>query len=67
MVETVITSHQLLPKFKQILKDAPYVKKIVYFENMIKETETMFGIGIGIQQPKHSDRQVTNDQNWWQR
>ena len=39
-VETVITSHELLPKFKQILKDTPYVKKIVYFENMIKETET---------------------------
>jgi long-chain acyl-CoA synthetase len=39
-VDTVITSHELLPKFKQILKDTPYVKKIIYFENQIKETDT---------------------------
>ena len=39
-VDTIITSHELLPKFKQILKDTPYVKKIIYFENQIKETDT---------------------------
>ena len=39
-VETVITSHELLPKFKKILKFTPTVKNIVYFENPIKATHT---------------------------
>ena len=39
-VDTVITSHELLPKLKQILKDTPFVKKHIYFENQIKETDT---------------------------
>jgi len=38
-VETVITSHELLPKFKNILKDCPNVKQIVYFDNPIKRTD----------------------------
>merc|ERR1719312_1568760 len=37
-VETVITSHELLPKFRKILKNTPHVKKIIYFENPIKKT-----------------------------
>ena len=37
--ETVITSHELLPKFKNILDNTPHVKKIIYFENPIKRTE----------------------------
>ena len=37
-VETVITSHELLPKFKKILKSTPKVKNIVFFENPIKKT-----------------------------
>jgi len=37
-VETVITSHELLPKFRRILKSTPHVKKIIYFENPIKKT-----------------------------
>ena len=37
-VETVITSHELLPKFRRILKNTPHVKKIIYFENPIKKT-----------------------------
>lgn len=37
--ETVITSHELLPKFKNILSNTPHVKKIVYFENPIKRTD----------------------------
>ena len=39
-VETVITSHELLPKFKKILGSTPTVKNIVYFENPIKTTNT---------------------------
>ena len=39
-VDTVITSHELLPKFKQILKDTPFVKNIIYFENPIQKTST---------------------------
>ena len=38
--ETVITSHELLPKFKKILLSTPSVKNIVYFENPIKKTPT---------------------------
>eukprot|EP00088_Acartia_fossae_P008574 TRINITY_DN14113_c1_g1_i4.p1 TRINITY_DN14113_c1_g1~~TRINITY_DN14113_c1_g1_i4.p1 ORF type:complete len:697 (+),score=216.34 TRINITY_DN14113_c1_g1_i4:275-2092(+) len=39
-VETVITSHELLPKFKKILKDRKdKVKTIVYIENPIKQTD----------------------------
>ena len=38
--ETVITSHELLPKFKKILPSTPSVKNIVYFENPIKKTPT---------------------------
>jgi len=39
-VETVITSHELLPKFRAILKKTPNVKRIVYFDNPIKRTDT---------------------------
>ena len=38
--ETVITSHELLPKFKKILPSTSSVKNIVYFENPIKKTPT---------------------------
>jgi len=38
-VETVITSHELLPKFRNILKTTPHVKKIIYFENPITKTD----------------------------
>ena len=36
----VITSHELLPKFKNILPHAPSVTTIVYFEHQIKSTST---------------------------
>jgi len=39
-VEVVITSHELLPKFKNILKQTPNVKQIIYFDNPIKRTDT---------------------------
>jgi len=39
-VETVITSHELLPKFKKILGGTPTVKRIIYFDNPIKRTDT---------------------------
>jgi len=39
-VETVITSHELLPKFKKILPHTPSVKKIVFFDSPIKQTTT---------------------------
>jgi len=36
----VITSHELLPKFKNILTQAPTVTTIVYFEHQINSTNT---------------------------
>jgi len=39
-VDTVITSHELLPKFRKILKETPSVKRIIYFDNPIKRTDT---------------------------
>ena len=39
-METVITSHELLPKFRGILKGGEdKVKTIVYMENPIKRTD----------------------------
>jgi len=38
-VETVITTHELLPKFRNILKSCPNVKQIIYFDNPIKRTD----------------------------
>ena len=39
-LETVIMSHELLPKFKKILKSTPKVKNIVFFETPMKKTAT---------------------------
>lgn len=39
-VQTVITSHEILPKFKTILKATPNIKQIIYFDNPIKRTDT---------------------------
>jgi len=39
-VSTVITSHELLPKFKTILHNTPSVKQIIYMDNPIKRTDT---------------------------
>ncbi|XP_012347685.1 long-chain-fatty-acid--CoA ligase 3 isoform X2 [Apis florea] len=39
-VDIVITSHDLLPKFKSLLKILPKVKTIVYMEDQLKPTDT---------------------------
>jgi len=39
-VDTIITSHELLPKFKTILKSTPCVKQIIYFDNPLRRTNT---------------------------
>ncbi|XP_047361763.1 long-chain-fatty-acid--CoA ligase 4 isoform X1 [Vespa velutina] len=39
-VDTVITSHDLLPKFKRLLHVLPEVKNIIYMEDQLKPTET---------------------------
>ncbi|XP_076682579.1 acyl-CoA synthetase long-chain isoform X2 [Andrena cerasifolii] len=39
-VDTVITSHELLPKFKRLLSKLPSVKTIVYMEDQLKPTDT---------------------------
>nr|XP_050860088.1 fatty acid CoA ligase Acsl3 isoform X1 [Vespula vulgaris] len=39
-VNTVITSHDLLPKFKRLLHVLPEVKNIVYMEDQLKQTVT---------------------------
>jgi long-chain acyl-CoA synthetase len=43
-VSTVITSHELMPKLKGILKKLPKVKQIIYFEDQLHKTDaTGFG------------------------
>lgn len=39
-VSVVITSHDLLPKFKTILKSTPKVKIIIYMEDQLSTTDT---------------------------
>lgn len=39
-VEIVITTHELLPKFRTILKELPNVKKIIFMEDQLHQTET---------------------------
>ncbi|XP_058060499.1 fatty acid CoA ligase Acsl3 isoform X1 [Anopheles bellator] len=39
-VTTVITSHELLPKFKTVLSVTPNVKKIIFMEDQLHPTET---------------------------
>ncbi|XP_017797375.1 PREDICTED: long-chain-fatty-acid--CoA ligase 4 isoform X1 [Habropoda laboriosa] len=39
-VDTVITSHDLLPKFKRLLGMAQNVKTIIYMEDQLKPTDT---------------------------
>uniref|UniRef100_U5EWU9 long-chain-fatty-acid--CoA ligase n=1 Tax=Corethrella appendiculata TaxID=1370023 RepID=U5EWU9_9DIPT len=39
-VTTVITSHDLLPKFKEILNKTPKVKTLIFMEDQLKKTET---------------------------
>lgn len=44
----VITSHDLLPKFKRILPMTPRVQMIVFFEDQLNETDTK-GYKAGVQ------------------
>lgn len=37
-VSTVITTHDLLPKFRKILAKTPRVRTIIYMEDQLKET-----------------------------
>jgi long-chain acyl-CoA synthetase len=39
-VDTVITSHDLLPKFKRLLDLVSNVKTIIYMEDQLKSTDT---------------------------
>ncbi|XP_071454206.1 long-chain-fatty-acid--CoA ligase 4 isoform X1 [Hetaerina americana] len=39
-VTTVITTHDLLPKFHNVLEKTPRVNLIIYMEDQLKETET---------------------------
>ncbi|KAG7205605.1 hypothetical protein KM043_007568 [Ampulex compressa] len=39
-VDTVITSHELLPKFKRLLEMVPEVKTVIYMEDQLKPTDT---------------------------
>lgn len=39
-VEMIVTSHELLPKFRNILKECPSVKHIVYMEDPLHKTDT---------------------------
>lgn len=46
-VDAVITSHDLLPKFKRLLEKVPLVKTVVYMEDQLKPTDTT-GFKVGI-------------------
>lgn len=39
-VSVVITSHDLLPKLKSILKSTPKVKTVIYIEDQLSVTDT---------------------------
>lgn len=39
-VSVVITTHDLLPKFKTIIKYTPNVKLLIYMEDQLSETDT---------------------------
>jgi long-chain acyl-CoA synthetase len=39
-VDTIITSHELLPKLRNILKTIPKVKRIIFFEDQLHKTDT---------------------------
>lgn len=39
-VDTVITSYELLPKFKKLLVKVPEVKNIIYMEDQLKQADT---------------------------
>ncbi|KAK9511143.1 hypothetical protein O3M35_005763 [Rhynocoris fuscipes] len=53
-VEIIITSHELLPKFKNILSKTPRVKKIIYMEDQLKKTDTTgFKEGVEIKPYKY--------------
>lgn len=39
-VATIITTHELLPKFKNILAKTPKVTTIIFMEDQIKPTDT---------------------------
>lgn len=38
-VQTVITSYELMPKFKKILALTPTVKRLVYMEDQLKDLD----------------------------
>jgi long-chain acyl-CoA synthetase len=39
-VDTVITSHELLPKIRSILPSIPKVKNVIFFEDQLQKTDT---------------------------
>lgn len=39
-VDTIVTSHELMPKLKKILKTIPKVKTIIFFEDQLHKTDT---------------------------
>lgn len=39
-VQTIVTSHELIPKLKNVIKELPNVKTIVYFEDQLSPTST---------------------------
>ena len=57
-VTHVITTHELLPKFKNVLKQTPTVKHLIFIEDQIADTErTGFKVrrhDFDISEPAHS-------------
>lgn len=54
-VNTVITSLDLLPKFKKILEKTPLVKTLIYMEDQLKTLENTEGYKEGVEIIKFSE------------
>lgn len=39
-VDTIVTSHELMPKLKNIVKTIPKIRTIIYFEDQLHKTDT---------------------------
>ena len=39
-VNIVVTTHDLLPRFKNMLKDLPHIKTIIYMEDQLQKSST---------------------------
>ena len=62
-VSVVVTSHELLPRFKAMLPNLPKIKTIIYMEDQLQKTSTAgFKEGVDI----IAFRSVVSNVSWYQ-